>query len=82
MVFTLLEQAKTSSLFQSLATDAMEEQWRGELVFACSKRVNTILPLQAEAETIKWALTLVANLEFEVIIINQTLKFVPISFLI
>ena len=70
MVFTLLEQAKTSSHFQSLATDAMEEQWRGELVFACSKRVNTILPLQAEAKAIKWALTLAANLEFEAIIIE------------
>ena len=70
MVFTLLEQPKTSSLFQSLATDAMEEQWRGELVFACSKRVNTILPLQAEAKAIKWALTLAANLEFEAIIIE------------
>ena len=38
---------------------------RGELVFACSKRVNTIFPLQAEVEAIKWALSLVANLEFE-----------------
>ena len=30
----------------------------------------TIFPLQVEAETIKWALTLVANLEFEAIIIE------------
>ena len=37
----------------------------------CSKRVNTILPLQVEAETIKWALTLATNLEFEVIIIES-----------
>ena len=44
--------------------------WRWELVFACSKRMNTILPLQAEAEAIKWALTLAANLEFEAIIIE------------
>ena len=31
----------------------------------------TIFPLQVEAETIKWALTLVANLEFEAIIIES-----------
>ena len=30
--------------------------WRGELVFACTKRVYTNLPLQVEAEAIKWAL--------------------------
>ncbi|KAK9986266.1 hypothetical protein SO802_031217 [Lithocarpus litseifolius] len=45
--------------------------WRGELVFACSKRLNTIFPFQAEAEAIKWALTLAANLEFEAIIIES-----------
>ena len=45
--------------------------WRGELVFACSKRVNTIFPLQVEAEAIKWALTLAANFEFEAIIIES-----------
>ena len=32
--------------------------WRGELVFACSKKVNTTLPLQAEVEAILWALQL------------------------
>ena len=42
-----------------------------EIVFACSKRVNTIFPLQAEAEAIKWSLTLTANLEFEAIIIES-----------
>ena len=45
--------------------------WRGELVFACSKRVNTIFPLQAEAEAIKWSLTLTVDLEFEAIIIES-----------
>ena len=45
--------------------------WRGRLVFACSKRVNTILLLQVEAEAIKWALTLAANLEFKAIIIES-----------
>ena len=49
---------------------SVARDWRWELVFACSKRMNTILPLQAEAEAIKWALTLAANLEFEAIIIE------------
>ena len=31
--------------------------WRGKLVFACSQKVNTTFPLQAEAEAeaVKWA---------------------------
>ena len=29
--------------------------WRGILVFAMTKWVETIIPLQAEAETINWA---------------------------
>ena len=49
---------------------SVARDWRWELVFACSKRMNTILPLQAEAEAIKWALTLATNLEFEAIIIE------------
>ena len=28
--------------------------WREELVFACSKKVNTTLSFQAKAEAIKW----------------------------
>ena len=28
--------------------------WRGNMVFAFSKKVNTIIPLQAEAEAILW----------------------------
>ena len=50
---------------------SITRDWKGELVFACSERVNTILLLQAEAEAIKWALTLAANLEFEAIIIES-----------
>ena len=30
-------------------------RWRGVLVFAMTKRVETIIPPQAEAETINWA---------------------------
>lgn len=32
--------------------------WRGKLVFSYSKRVNTNIPVQAEAEAILWALHL------------------------
>ena len=50
---------------------SVARDWRWELIFACSKRMNTILSLQAEAEAIKWALTLAANLEFKAIIIES-----------
>jgi hypothetical protein len=29
--------------------------WRGSLVFACSKKVNTNVPVQAEAEALRWS---------------------------
>uniref|UniRef100_A0A2N9I2H9 RNase H type-1 domain-containing protein n=1 Tax=Fagus sylvatica TaxID=28930 RepID=A0A2N9I2H9_FAGSY len=38
--------------FSSIA--AVTRDWRGKLVFAFSKKVETILPLQAEAEAIIW----------------------------
>ncbi|KAK9992588.1 hypothetical protein SO802_027573 [Lithocarpus litseifolius] len=34
------------------------KDWRGELVFASSKKVNTTLPLQAKAEALLWAVQL------------------------
>ena len=37
---------------ESSSIAAIARDWRGEVVFACSKRVNTTLPLQAEAEAI------------------------------
>ena len=36
--------------------------WRGTLLFAGSKKLNTSLPLQAEAEALKWAVALAAAL--------------------
>ena len=33
---------------------AVAHDWRGNMVFAFSKKVNTIIPLQAEAEAILW----------------------------
>ena len=37
-------------------------RWREELVFACSQKVSTTLPLQGKAKAIKWALLLAKNL--------------------
>ena len=35
------------------AVAAVARDWRGRLVFACSQKVNTTFPLQAEAEAVK-----------------------------
>uniref|UniRef100_A0A2N9ET81 Reverse transcriptase domain-containing protein n=2 Tax=Fagus sylvatica TaxID=28930 RepID=A0A2N9ET81_FAGSY len=44
--------------------------WRGNLVFALSKKVNTNVPVQAEAEALRWAVSLalardLSNVVFE-----------------
>lgn len=44
--------------------------WRGELVFAGSVKVNTILPLQAEAEAISWAISSAPVLASESVIVE------------
>ena len=36
--------------------------WRGKVVFAGSRKVNTTIPLQAEAKAVRWTLSLVPNL--------------------
>ena len=43
---------------------------RGEVVFACLKRVNTTIPFQAEAEAINWAINLALNLDVDSICIE------------
>ena len=48
--------------------------WRGDLVFACSKKAKTTFPLQAEAEAVRWAITLVARLEADNVIIETDSK--------
>ena len=45
--------------------------WRGELVLAYSKKVNTTLPLQAEAEALKWVLSLAPYLVFEAMCVES-----------
>ncbi|XP_065629740.1 uncharacterized protein LOC136067578 [Quercus suber] len=37
--------------------------WRGELVFAGSKKVNTTLPLQAKAKAVRWAISFAPALD-------------------
>ena len=59
---------------ESSSIAAVDRDWRGEMVFAYSKRVNTTLPLQAEAEAIIWALNLAANLDVDSISIESDSK--------
>ena len=35
--------------------------WRGNLVFACSIKVNTNIPVQVEAEALRWAVSTAMN---------------------
>ncbi|KAL0005024.1 hypothetical protein SO802_012585 [Lithocarpus litseifolius] len=58
--------------YSSIAVVARD--WRGEVVFACAKRVYSNLPLQAEAEAIKWALSLAKSLEAAAIIMESDSK--------
>jgi hypothetical protein len=58
--------------FSSIAVVARD--WRGNLVFAFSKKVNTIIPLQAEAEAIVWAGHLAISYGFSVVIIESDCK--------
>ena len=46
--------------FSVIAT--VTREWRGKVVFAGSRKVNTTIPLQAEAEAVRWALSLVSDL--------------------
>ena len=41
---------------------AVTRDWRGNVVFAGSRKVNTTFPFQAEAEAVRWALALVLDL--------------------
>ena len=59
---------------ESSSIAVVARNWSGDVVFACSKRVNTTLPLQAEAEAIIWALSLAANLGFVSISIESDSK--------
>ena len=54
---------------------AVARDRRGELVFAGSMKVNTTLPLLAEAEAIKWALSLVPAMGNDCIIVESDCQY-------
>ena len=41
---------------------AVTRDWRGNVVFVGSRKVNITIPLQVEAEAVRWALSLVPDL--------------------
>ena len=59
--------------FSSIATVAKDR--RGELVFTGSRKVNTTLPLLAEAEAIKWALSFVPAMGNDCIIVESNCQY-------
>ena len=52
----------------------MARDWRGDLIFSLSKRVETNLPLQAEAEAIILATCVVVNRGFENVVVESDAK--------
>ena len=54
--------------FSSITAVALD--WRGNLVFAFTRKVNTIIPLQVEVEAIIWAGHLAISHGFSVMIIE------------
>ena len=64
--------AAVGSKFSSI--DMIARDWRWDSVFSCSHKSNTVLPLQAEAEEIKMALSLVPKIEVESILIEADSK--------
>ena len=50
---------------------AVARDWGRELVFSCSKKVNTTLPLPAEVSALKWSLSLASYLDFEVVCVES-----------
>ena len=69
MSFKINVDAAVGLRFSSIA--AVARDWRRELVFADSMKVNTTLPLLAEAEAIKWALSLVPAMGNDYIIVES-----------
>ncbi|XP_075633544.1 uncharacterized protein LOC142606010 [Castanea sativa] len=53
------------------AIAAVVRDWRGELVFAGSMKVNTTLPLQAEVEAISWAISIAPALGGEAVLVES-----------
>ena len=55
--------------------------WRGDLVFACSKKAKTTFPLQAEAEAVRWLSLWLQGWKLTMLLLRQTLRFVMILFM-
>uniref|UniRef100_A0A2N9J298 CCHC-type domain-containing protein n=1 Tax=Fagus sylvatica TaxID=28930 RepID=A0A2N9J298_FAGSY len=66
--------AAVRSRFSSIAV--VTRDWRGNLVFAFSKKVNTIIPLQAKAEALLWAGQLASSHELGKVILKSDCKLV------
>jgi hypothetical protein len=62
------------SHFSSIVVVARD--WRENLVFAFSKKVNTIIPLQAEAEALLWAGQLASSHDLGKVILESDCKLV------
>ena len=52
----------------SSTIEVIAKDWRGLLVFAVSRKVDTNTPIQAEAEAILWAMNLVCQANFDNVI--------------
>ena len=73
MSFKINVDAAVGLRFSSIA--AVDRDRRGELVFASSRKVNTTLPLLAEAEAIKWALSFVPAMGNDCIIVGSNCQY-------
>ena len=73
MYFKINVDAAVGLRFSSIATVARDR--KGELVFAGSRKVNTTLPLLAEAEAIKWALSLAPAMGYDCIIVESDCQY-------
>ena len=73
MSFKINVDAAVGPRFSSIAAVARDR--KGELVFAGSRKVNTTLPLLAEAEAIKWALSLVPAMGNDCIIVESDCQY-------
>ena len=73
MSFKINVDAAVGPCFSSIV--AVARDWRGELVFAGTMKVNTTFPLQAEAEAIKWALSLALVMGNKCIIVESDCQY-------
>ena len=73
MSFKINVDAAVGPRFSFIAVVARDQ--RGELVFVGSMKVNTTLPLLAEVEAIKWALSLAPTMGNDYIIVESDCQY-------